>query len=279
MLVAPWLGRPSRGSPPTSGRRRAPSLPSSSMGLAALSYFGCFSALRLHVSHFEGPSQDLAPAVNAVYVCQCRMKVTAVNIEKGSVESTHKVPTSHSHYSTTRNTGQTGAVTIAKGSVESCFHGGSVLSRLRVVRTLINTTDATTVGVFYERSGARVFHNRCKLFAPPVSRFTVNKKAQRAIPGTPPARACLQLATAAPLTKCYLPRRTPINGFRNRGERRLCPTTSSGWARREPVALTLTALAPKAILRFGCSSSPVSRFTVNKKAQSSPVSRFPVLTR
>jgi hypothetical protein len=38
------------------------------MGLAALSYFGWFSALRLHVSHFEGPSQHLAPAVNAVYV-------------------------------------------------------------------------------------------------------------------------------------------------------------------------------------------------------------------
>ena len=45
-------------------------------GLAALSHSGCFSALRLHVSHFEGPSQDLAPAVNAVYVC-----LTCVNVE------------------------------------------------------------------------------------------------------------------------------------------------------------------------------------------------------
>jgi hypothetical protein len=38
-----------------------------------LSHFGwCFSALRLpgtvHVSHFEGPSQHLAPAVNALTV-------------------------------------------------------------------------------------------------------------------------------------------------------------------------------------------------------------------
>jgi len=37
-------------------------------------------------------------------------------------------------------------------------------------------------------------------------------------------------------------------------ERRPCPTTSGGWARGAPVALTLTALAPE-FPRFGCNSS------------------------
>ena len=53
-----------------------------------------------------------------------------------------------------------------------------------------------------------------------------------------------------PESTCYLPRRTPINGFRDRGERRLCPTTSLWWARREPVALSLTALAPQLSQKF-----------------------------
>ena len=176
------------------------------MGLAALSYYGCFSALYLFWLFLSSPSACVSfrgsfagsrscceCCLRVSYVCQCRMKVTAVNIEKGStVESTHKV-TRYRPATTTRNTGQTGAVTavaslgglthrrgysrilppppfqpyyiyqphadsshnrvtIAKGSVESCFHGGfhgGLLSR--VVRTLINTTHATVlinVGVF-----------------------------------------------------------------------------------------------------------------------------------
>ena len=35
---------------------------------ACVSFRESFSGLRLHVSHFESPSQHLAPAVNAVYV-------------------------------------------------------------------------------------------------------------------------------------------------------------------------------------------------------------------
>ena len=50
MLVAPWLAHLGVHRP----CRRAPSLPSSNMGLAAFSYFGCFSALRLHVSAYRG---------------------------------------------------------------------------------------------------------------------------------------------------------------------------------------------------------------------------------
>jgi len=49
-------------------------------------------------------------------------------------------------------------------------------------------------------------------------------------------------------------------------ERRPCPTTSCGWARGAPVALTLTALAPE-IPRDLLQFPSVSRFTVNKKAQ------------
>ena len=47
MLVAPWLAHSGVHRP----RRRAHSLPSSYLGLAALSFYGCFSALHLHVSH------------------------------------------------------------------------------------------------------------------------------------------------------------------------------------------------------------------------------------
>jgi len=50
---------------------------------------GCFSALRLRVSHFEGPSRHLAPAVNAVYVlellvciCWCRAPHSACTISR-----------------------------------------------------------------------------------------------------------------------------------------------------------------------------------------------------
>ena len=43
--------------------------------------------------------------------------------------------------------------------------------------------------------------------------------------------------------------------------------TSSGWARGEPVALTLTALAPQLFRDLVVRSFCVSRFTVNKKAQ------------
>ena len=58
------------------------------------------------------------------------------------------------------------------------------------------------------------------LFVSPVSRFTVNKKAQ--------------------ITK------KPVSRFTvNKKAQR--------WARREPVALTLTALAPQLSQRFGCS--------------------------
>ena len=53
----------------------------------------------------------------------------------------------------------------------------------------------------------------------------------------------------------------------SRGERRPCPTTSSGWARGVPVALTLTALAPQLFRDLVVRSFCVSRFTVNKKAQ------------
>ena len=78
---------------------------------------------------------------------------------------------------------------------------------------------------------------------------------------------CLVRLIAARLTTCYLPRRAPINGLRNHGERRPCPTTSGGWARGEPVALTLTALAPQLFRDLVVRSFCVSRFTVNKKAQ------------
>ena len=37
----------------------------------------------------------------------------------------------------------------------------------------------------------------------------------------------------------------PSTGFGIRGERRPCPTAKQRWARGEPVALTLTALAPQ----------------------------------
>ena len=44
----------------------------------------------------------------------------------------------------------------------------------------------------------------------------------------------------------------------------------NGWARGEPVALTLTALAPQ-LFRDLVVRSHVSRFTVNKKAQNNQV--------
>jgi hypothetical protein len=79
-----------------------------------------------------------------------------------------------------------------------------------------------------------------------------------------------------------------VTSLRHAGSAGLCPTTSSGWARRSPVALTFTRLTlPRACLRFGCSSS---RFTVNKKVhcyctlfrphegcQRSPTHRLPAL--
>ena len=78
---------------------------------------------------------------------------------------------------------------------------------------------------------------------------------------------CLVRLSVARLMTCCVPRRAPINGLRNRGERRPCPTTSGGWARGEPVALTLTALAPQLFRDLVVRSFCVSRFTVNKKAQ------------
>ena len=55
-----------------------------------------------------------------------------------------------------------------------------------------------------------------------------------------------------------------VTSLRHAGSAGLCPTTSSGWARRSPVALTFTRLTlPRACLRFGCRSSlcPVSLLT------------------
>ena len=79
---------------------------------------------------------------------------------------------------------------------------------------------------------------------------------------------CLVRLSAERLMTCYLPRRAPINRLRNRGERRPCPTAAKQrWARGEPVALTLTALAPQLFRDLVVRSFCVSRFTVNKKAQ------------
>ena len=59
-----------------------------------------------------------------------------------------------------------------------------------------------------------------------------------------------------------------VTSLRHAGSAGLCPTTSCGWARRSPVALTFTRLTlPRACLRFGSRSSlcPVSLLTRKPK--------------
>ena len=48
----------------TNGKTKAFSSMNTHVGLAALSYFGCFSTHRLHVSHFESPAFLLRVGVN-----------------------------------------------------------------------------------------------------------------------------------------------------------------------------------------------------------------------
>jgi hypothetical protein len=57
MLVAPWLplGSPIWGFTAHVGGRVFPSRVHTYGSVALLSLFGCFSALRLHVSHFDSP--------------------------------------------------------------------------------------------------------------------------------------------------------------------------------------------------------------------------------
>ena len=86
---------------------------------------------------------------------------------------------------------------------------------------------------------------------------------------------CLVRLSAARLMTCYLPRRAPINGLRNRIAG--APAVPHHFGRvgsrrtREPVALTLTALAPQLFRDLVVRSFCVSRFIVNKKAQSTIV--------
>ena len=74
---------------------------------------------------------------------------------------------------------------------------------------------------------------------------------------------CLVRLSAARLMTCYLPRRAPINGLRNRiagapavPQHHFAFRDPGGLPRREPVALTLTALAPQ-LFRELIARSPV----------------------
>ena len=109
-----------------------------------------------------------------------------------------------------------------------------------------------------------------------MTRFIFSPSSPRAILGTPPPEprllsppATCDCRPAANMLLATLGGWAPVNGFRNRGERRPCPTAKQRWARGEPVALTLTAchrFSSPAFSETWLFAPPVSRFTVNKKA-------------
>ena len=93
-----------------------------------------------------------------------------------------------------------------------------------------------------------------------VSRFTVNKKAQSFTVNKKAHYSEIWLFAPSVCLVSLLTRK---------------PKLSFWWARGEPVALTLTALAPQLFRDLVVRSFCVSRFTVNKKAQSNGPPRFP----
>ena len=85
------------------------------------------------------------------------------------------------------------------------------------------------------------------------------------------------------LMTCYLPRRAPINGFRNRiaGAPAVPHCEITVGSRRTGCSNSHRFYSSPAVPRFGCSlllSFCVSRFTVNKKAQS-PAKRYSIRVR
>jgi len=95
-------------------------------------------------------------------------------------------------------------------------------------------------------------------------------RSRRAILGTlPAARRASPLPRPLRLSQhatCH--GGVSVTSLRHAGSAGLCPTTSCGWARRSPVALTFTRLTlPRACLRFGSRSSlcPVSLLTRKPK--------------